>query len=103
MRRRTKVPSMLFEGISEENETHMSRHTRGTSPRSFLLVCAQFIILSALAAQAASAQPRHPLDPLSAEEIKAAAKIIGAHAAFPEGAIYSTIVLREPAKAEVIN
>ncbi len=81
----------------------MSRHPNGARSRSVLLICAQLFILCVLAAQAATAQPRHPLDPLSAEEIKAAAKIIGGHPGFPQGAIYSTIVLKEPAKAEVIN
>ncbi|HEU4594494.1 MAG TPA: primary-amine oxidase [Pyrinomonadaceae bacterium] len=82
----------------------MSRHPRGTSrSRSVLLLCAQLFVLSALSAQIATAQPRHPLDPLSADEIKTASKILGAHAQFPEGAIYSTIVLKEPAKGEVLG
>ena len=35
-----------------------------------LLFCAQSFILSALAAQTAMAQALHPLDPLTAEEIR---------------------------------
>ncbi len=94
---------MLFDGISEETETSMSQHPTGARARRVLLACAQLFILLTLAAQAAVAQPRHPLDPLSAEEIKAASAIIGKHAGFPEGAIYSTIVLKEPTKSEVLS
>jgi primary-amine oxidase len=81
----------------------MSRHPNGARLRSVLLACAQLFALSALAAHAVTAQPRHPLDPLSAEEIKAASAALGKHAGFPEGAIYSTIVLKEPEKGEVMN
>jgi primary-amine oxidase len=81
----------------------MSQHPRVTRSRSFLLLCAQFLVACALSAQIVTAQPRHPLDPLSAEEIKAASAILGKHALFAEGAIYSTIVLKEPSKSEVIN
>lgn len=56
-----------------------------------------------LITQAGVAQTSHPLDSLSADEIKLAAKILSAAPQFPGEAIFSTIVLKEPAKAEVIN
>jgi primary-amine oxidase len=52
------------------------------------------------------AQPpatRHPLDALTADEITAAAKLLNAAPQFPAGAKYSTIVLREPPKSEVLG
>lgn len=49
----------------------------------------------------ATARP-HPLDPLSAAEIEAAAKVIRAAPRFPADAAFSTIVLQEPAKSEVL-
>ncbi|MBA3239776.1 MAG: tyramine oxidase, partial [Acidobacteria bacterium] len=69
---------------------------------SFLLFCARFLIVSALAAQAVAAQAVHPLDSLTADEIKAASEILGADARFPKGAIFSTIVLKEPSKGETL-
>lgn len=70
--------------------------------RSFLLFCAQFLTLSALAAHAVSAQAVHPLDSLTADEIKAASGVLGADARFPKGAIFSTIVLKEPSKGDTL-
>jgi len=49
------------------------------------------------------AQTGHPLDPLSANEIKVAAKALKASGQFPQTALFSTIVLKEPAKTEVLN
>jgi primary-amine oxidase len=46
---------------------------------------------------------QHPLDPLTAEEIKAAARVLSASAQFPQGAQFSTIVLKEPPKSEVLG
>jgi primary-amine oxidase len=45
----------------------------------------------------------HPLDPLSAEEIEAAASILRDDQFFPEGATFATLVLHEPNKSEVIS
>src|SRR6478672_7516455 len=44
----------------------------------------------------------HPLDPLSAEEIAAAAEILQGFELFPEGACFATLVLHEPPKNEVL-
>ena len=68
-----------------------------------LVCCAPGLILFALAAQSVMGQARHPLDSLTAEEIKVAAKVVNASPQFPEGALFSTIVLKEPSKAEVLN
>jgi len=52
--------------------------------------------------QAASTAERHPLDGLTAAEIDAAAGILSAAPQFPEGALFATIVLKEPAKRDVL-
>ena len=44
----------------------------------------------------------HPLDPLSASEIESAAKVIQAAPGFPAGGKFATLVLKEPAKADVL-
>jgi primary-amine oxidase len=62
---------------------------------------AQALILFFLAP--VMAQAGHPLDPLSADEIKVAAKALKASGQFPQTALFSTIVLKEPAKTEVLN
>ncbi|MCA1633491.1 MAG: primary-amine oxidase [Acidobacteria bacterium] len=81
----------------------MSHHPHeARRSHSFLLFCAQFLIVFALAAQAVAAQPVHPLDSLTADEIKAASEVLGADARFPKGAIFSTIVLKEPSKGETL-
>ncbi|HXD30869.1 MAG TPA: primary-amine oxidase [Pyrinomonadaceae bacterium] len=49
------------------------------------------------------AQASHPLDSLTAEEIKLATRVLSAAPQFPSEALFSTIVLKEPAKAEVLN
>ncbi len=68
-----------------------------------LLSCVPTLIISALAAQTVMAQAQHPLDHLTAEEIKTAARVLNASAAFPQGALFSTIVLKEPLKEEVLS
>src|SRR5262245_60459444 len=45
----------------------------------------------------------HPLDPLSKEEIAAAAQTLKASGKVTEASRFATIVLREPPKAEVLN
>ena len=68
------------------------------------------VILCALAcpspSQAHQSQPgpvgQHPLDPLTAAEIDAAAGILCAAPGFPAGALFATIVLKEPGKRDVL-
>ena len=45
----------------------------------------------------------HPLDPLSAAEIEGAAKLLRAAPQFPADALFSTIVLDEPPKSDVLT
>jgi primary-amine oxidase len=66
-------------------------------------LCANALIILALAAQPAAGQVRHPLDSLTTEEIKTAAKALSAWPQFPAGSLFSTIVLKEPLKSEVLN
>jgi primary-amine oxidase len=61
------------------------------------------LFILALAAHTVMAQARHPLDHLTAEEIKTAARVLGASPQFPQGALFSTIVLKEPLKDEVLS
>ena len=53
-------------------------------------------------APAAPSAPSFPLDALSAQEIEAAAKLIRAVPQFPGTGMFSTIVLKEPPKADVL-
>jgi primary-amine oxidase len=70
---------------------------------SVLLFCLQLLLASALVPLAAKGQPAHPLDPLTSDEIKAAAGVITALPQFPPGSLFSTIVLKEPQKKEVLS
>ncbi len=45
----------------------------------------------------------HPLDPLDESEIRAAVNIIQSSPSFPKSALFSTVVLNEPPKAEVLS
>jgi primary-amine oxidase len=45
----------------------------------------------------------HPLDPLNNEEITAAVKLLKASQSFPKQGLFSTVVLNEPPKAEVLS
>ena len=45
---------------------------------------------------------QHPLDPLTAAEIRTAARVIRAAPGFPEHGKFATLVLKEPAKADVL-
>ena len=60
-----------------------------------------FICFCALNLPAQKAQ--HPLDPLTAEEISAAVKLLKASPDFPKVALFSTVVLNEPPKDVVMN
>src|SRR6185295_15950745 len=64
------------------------------------LLCAGLLLLAARAAPAAVA---HPMDPLTADEILAAATILLQARAAQPGAIFQSIELREPGKQEVLN
>ena len=70
---------------------------------SLLFLCALLLSSLTLAAQTNTAQPQHPLDPLTADEIKTAAGVITALPQFPAGSLFSTIVLKEPLKRDVLN
>lgn len=70
---------------------------------SLLFLCALLSSPLTLAAQTNTAKPQHPLDPLTADEIKTAASLITALPQFPAGSLFSTIVLKEPLKREVLN
>lgn len=54
------------------------------------------------ASPGAPGAPAYPLDPLSAAEIEAAATIFRGASPFPADGLFSTIVLDEPPKAEVL-
>ncbi len=69
-------------------------------PGPFLRRCAVLPVV--LSAVPLAAQARHPLDPLTAEEITSAAGVLRAAPGFPRGALFSTIVLREPDKGDVL-
>ena len=57
---------------------------------------------AAPAAAATAPADRHPLDPLTNVEIETAAKVLRAAPGFPANAAFSTIVLNEPPKSEVL-
>jgi primary-amine oxidase len=61
------------------------------------------LLLSCLALRVLAAEPTHPLDPLRAEEITAAAGIVRESPGLPGGAVFSTIVLNEPSKPTVLG
>lgn len=50
-----------------------------------------------------SVSAQHPLDPLTEAEINEAVKLVKATPAFPQAALFSTVVLNEPPKAEVLS
>jgi primary-amine oxidase len=66
-----------------------------TRPASIALLCLLFAI-------PAHAQNRHPLDPLSAEEITAAAGVLSAAPQWTGGTQVVMLALREPPKADVL-
>jgi primary-amine oxidase len=75
--------------------------------RSFtvlLLICPPPFVTAFQAAQPPPAQvQQHPLDPLTAAEIDAAAGALGAAPEFPADALFATIVLKEPSKSDVLS
>lgn len=56
-----------------------------------------------LAAVSIAADAAHPLDPLNETEITRAVEIIRAAPGFPKQVLFSTVVLNEPPKAEVLS
>jgi primary-amine oxidase len=60
------------------------------------------VLLCVCLSAASPALAQHPLDPLSAAEIETAAAVVAAAPGFPEGGKFATLVLKEPAKAEVL-
>jgi primary-amine oxidase len=58
--------------------------------------------VSACLSAPAAVFAQHPLDPLSAAELEAAAAVVTAAPAFPADARFATLVLKEPPKAEVL-
>lgn len=68
--------------------------------------CLRFVLLaiiSVFSMQSALGQAGHPLDSLTEDEIKTAAKLLSSAPKFPAEALFSTIVLKEPAKQDVLN
>src|SRR5436190_7758480 len=60
------------------------------------------VLLTVCLGVASTARAQHPLDPLSSAEIEAAAAVVSAAPGFPEGGKFATLVLKEPAKADVV-
>ncbi len=68
-----------------------------------LLVFLVPAVLGALQARPSTgAAQLHPLDPLSAAEITAATGLLRAAPQFPAGALFASLVLKEPPKADVL-
>ncbi len=64
-----------------------------------------FVLLWALLGvtlPSASAEAQHPLDSLTAAEIQATTKVLGAHPSFPQGAQFVMMVVKEPPKSAVL-
>src|SRR5215475_10620552 len=68
-----------------------------------ILLVPVFLVSVATPLYAGTADSLHPLDPLTENEIKAAADTLKAYGAFPKEALFSTIVLQEPPKQEVLE
>ena len=70
--------------------------------RSMFLNRSLATVLLGLAAQVASAAVTHPMDPLTADEMLAAANLLLQGRAARPGAVFQSIELREPGKHEVL-
>lgn len=70
-------------------------------PLCFALLAGCFFLVTV--PESAFAQARHPLDPLTAAEINTAVRLVSTAPQFPKDALYSTIVLKEPPKSEVLS
>jgi len=80
-----------------------SRRFRSGHLAPVLTFCSQVLIAIALTVQIVAAQAQHPLDPLTADEIKTTARVLTSSTRFPPGALFSTVVLKEPRKQEVLS
>jgi len=69
----------------------------------FCVPACGLLLLFLLASSLAFGQATHPLDPLSATEIDAAAKVLRDSKTFPATGMFSTIQLNEPPKDEVLR
>jgi primary-amine oxidase len=74
--------------------------TRPAFIASFLIL--RFWVVPVSAQTAAVAVPRHPLDPLTAAEIRTAVRVLRAHPDVPAQALFPVIALNEPPKSEVL-
>jgi primary-amine oxidase len=73
-------------------------------PKKIFLMLSLLSFIPFTAAPAAAADnPAHPLDPLSKEEITATVEVLKASGKVTGDSRFSTIFLREPPKAEVLN
>ena len=68
-----------------------------------MVTCTPALLLAFQVAQAPVPVQQHPLDPLTEAEINAAAKVLSAAPEFPADALFATIVLKEPAKTDVLR
>lgn len=67
-----------------------------------VLACVPAALVGSQAIPSSANVAPHPLDPLSAEEIALAAKLISAAPQFPAGAKFAMLVLKEPPKTAVV-
>lgn len=68
-----------------------------------ILLCAAIISLAATAVAAEPADFRHPLDPLTRNEIARAAQLLKSDPRVPSGSFFPTLALQEPPKEEVLT
>jgi primary-amine oxidase len=75
--------------------------------RRIFSVCFSIIVLTVLLSSSntafAAQAEKHPLDPLDANEIASAVKLLQTVPNFPRTALFSTVQLNEPPKTEVLN
>lgn len=77
----------------------MKNHFRALIDLPAIILCGWLLTLP-VAVRAAEAT--HPLDALNEAEISSAVKLLQAAPNFPPTALFSTVVLHEPPKAEVL-
>ena len=70
---------------------------------ALVLICLTYLLVIETPRPAAQAEQRHPLDPLTEAEINAAVGVLSAAPGYPDNALFATIVLKEPAKSEVLS
>ena len=70
---------------------------------ALVLICLTYLVAFETPRPAAQVEQRHPLDPLTETEINAALGVLSAAPGFPDNALFATIVLKEPAKSEVLS